>query len=345
MGPRRFLQWVSGLLLTLSVSAFHCPNTTTAAQIVAGRDLTGQTHVVTGGDSGIGYATAMALASKNATVVLGCRGTEGKYAQAVENITRATGNSKVFIILLDLSSFASVRAFAAELVRRTPRVDALLCNAGIEGNPSSLPPLTVDGFERVFQVNYLSHVLLVQELLPSLRRSRGRVIHVSSSGSFIACMWSAQDPGCMDIDRLPPPVPPQVPAFLGNATNYGVSKYLQVFHAAELARREDVITAFSLMPGVVETGMTADVLHALCKGRPHCPLTAAEGAATSVYIATAPSDDLLADDGKYFLECESSKSVLSDMVDSVGEAATLNYQKQLWDKSLGWLHGNAALLV
>merc|ERR1712157_600613 len=94
---------------------------------------------------------------------------------------------------------------------------------------------------------------------PALRRSRGRIVHVSSVASFFACKWSSQEDDCMSLDNLPPAVPPKGHFMSGylNSSNYGVSKYMQVFHAAELARREKTVKVYSLMPGIVQTGMTA----------------------------------------------------------------------------------------
>lgn len=335
------------MLQVVFATAFQCSNTTTAMDVLADRDLTGETHVITGGDSGIGYATAMALAAKNATVILGCRATDGKYAQAIQNITQATGNSKVFIVKLDLSSFSSVRTFASELTQRAPVLHTLFCNAGIIQNPASLPTVTEDGFDRVFEVNFLSHFLLVEALLPALRRAKGRVVHVSSSGSFNACPWSAQKNGCMSIDNLPPKVPPSgefLPGYL-NYSNYGVTKYMQVFHAAELARREAVVTAYSLMPGLVDSGMTDWWAKHVCAGKTNCPLTAEEGAATSVYVGTASPTALSGTDGNYFVECDTANSVRSEMISSVGEAATLQYQQTFYDLCLKWSNANFAVVV
>ena len=72
--------------------------------------------------------------------------------------------------VLDFSSFASVRNFAVQLINNFPRIDALQCNAGIteQKNPDLLPLHTDDGFESTFQVNYLSHLLLVGQLFPLL---------------------------------------------------------------------------------------------------------------------------------------------------------------------------------
>jgi len=95
-----------------------CSGTQTWKDIIEGRDLTGQTHVITGGDIGIGYYTALALASANAEVVMACRDSakpSGKCQTAVANITNITGNQRVSAIPCDLSSFASVRSFAAAL--------------------------------------------------------------------------------------------------------------------------------------------------------------------------------------------------------------------------------------
>ena len=215
-----------------SVAQAACSHTATAQDVLLDRDLTNQVHVITGGDSGIGFAAAKALAAKNATVVLGCRGTTGKYAEAVETITKATGNSKVSVLVLDLSSFSSVRNFAAQLIKQFPRIDALQCNAGIENNPHFLPPHTADGFERTFQVNYLSHLLLVEQVFPLLKHSSGRVVITASKMSFSACEWGEYPSNCTALSELPAEAVHGV--FHGNWTtdrpssNYGLSKYLEV---------------------------------------------------------------------------------------------------------------------
>merc|ERR1712228_356382 len=110
--------------------------------------------------------------------------------------------TKVSVVLLDLSSFASVASFASTVAKRFSRIHTLLCNAGIESNPS-MPALTEDGFERTFQVNFLSHVLLVARLLPALQRSGGRVVSVSSFASFSACEWAGVPNNCTDLADLP----------------------------------------------------------------------------------------------------------------------------------------------
>jgi NAD(P)-dependent dehydrogenase (short-subunit alcohol dehydrogenase family) len=325
-----------------------CTDETTALDVLEGKDLSGQTHVITGGDSGIGYATALALASKNATVLLGCRDVEGKGRKAVETIINSTGNSRITVEKLDLASFDLVRAFAATVAQKVPHIHTLLCNAGIDHSPAS-HPMSGDGFDMTFQVNFLGHFLLVEKLMPLLRRSQSRIVHVSSAASFSACSWGGMDATCTDVTELQKNA---VKTFHGtnvmhtNSSNYGLTKFLQVFHAAELARREPAITAVSLHPGIVKSGMTdalpRTTIWAWCFGHwLHCPLTADEGAATPAYVATT-SDAL--PNGAYFDLCKPVSSVRSKMVQKVGEDATVAYQEQVFEMAQKWTSKSEATL-
>jgi NAD(P)-dependent dehydrogenase (short-subunit alcohol dehydrogenase family) len=130
-------------------------------------DLTGQTAVVTGANSGIGLATAQALAASGARVVLAVRD-QAKGAAAAAGLP---GQAEVRP--LDLASLESVRAFARDW---SGPVDLLINNAGV-----MIPPLTrtADGFELQFGTNHLGHFALTGLLLPSLTAA-GRVVTVSS---------------------------------------------------------------------------------------------------------------------------------------------------------------------
>ena len=92
-----------------AAAAGGCTANTTAAEVIRGRDLTDRTVAITGGDSGIGFETALALASVNATVVILSYDPVGRGAAAAANITAATGNRKVEVVALDLSSLVSWR--------------------------------------------------------------------------------------------------------------------------------------------------------------------------------------------------------------------------------------------
>lgn len=327
-----------------------CSDSTTAAEVLKGADLTGQTYVITGGDSGIGYATAVALASRNATLLLGCRDPAGKGGEAAKNITRATGNTKVTVEKLDLASFDSVRKFAATVTSKTLQIHTLLCDAGIDHSPPS-SPMTTDGFDMTFQVNFLGHFLLVEKLLPVLRQSHGRVVHVSSFASTLACSWGKMAADCEDLAELPKDAihtPSGFNVAGAPASNYGLTKFLQVFHAAELARTEPNITAYSLHPGIVKSSMTDKLppatLRSWCFGKFfNCPLTAEEGAATSAYVATAAVDS--SSNGDYFIHCKPAVSVRSSMVATRGEAATVAYQQKVYSMAKGMVDKASSMLV
>jgi NAD(P)-dependent dehydrogenase (short-subunit alcohol dehydrogenase family) len=127
-------------------------------------DQTGRCVVVTGANSGLGEATAKALAARGASVVLACRNLEKAKVAAA----RMTGD--VTIRQLDLADLASVRAFAAD----SPPIDVLVNNAGVMAIPLAH---TVDGFEMQIGTNFLGHFALTAVLLPKIA---DRVVTVSS---------------------------------------------------------------------------------------------------------------------------------------------------------------------
>lgn len=137
----------------------------------------GKTAIVTGANIGLGYETALALARKEATVILACR-TLSKAQQAMKNILREVPDADLEIILIDLNSLDSVRGFVAEYSKKYKKLDLLIANAGI-----MMPPFqtTKDGFESQFGVNYLAHFLLVNLLFPTLKKTNAsRVVMLSS---------------------------------------------------------------------------------------------------------------------------------------------------------------------
>jgi NAD(P)-dependent dehydrogenase (short-subunit alcohol dehydrogenase family) len=153
-------------------------------------DLTGKIAVVTGANSGIGFAAARALARKRATVICACRNRE-KGSAAVRQIAQECPESKAEYAPLDLSDLASVHRFAGEFTGRYDRLDILINNAGIMRPPFGK---TVDGFELQYGVNHLGHYALTGRLLNRLTgTSRARVVTVSSWGHHL---------GVIDFDDL-----------------------------------------------------------------------------------------------------------------------------------------------
>ena len=135
--------------------------------------------VVTGANTGLGFETAQALAARGATVVLAVRNVE-KGKQAAARIAAAAPGATVTVQELDLSSLDSVRAAAAELRAGHPRIDLLICNAGVMYPPKQT---TTDGFELQFGTNHLGHFALTGLLLEQMLPVPGsRVVTVSSVG-------------------------------------------------------------------------------------------------------------------------------------------------------------------
>src|SRR6266436_3226871 len=137
----------------------------------------GRLAVVTGANTGLGFETARVLAARGASVVLAVRDT-GKGKAAAARIAGTAPGADVTVQPLDLASLDSVRAAAAELRARHPRIDLLINNAGV-----MLPPkqATVDGFELQLGTNHLGHFALTGLLLEQMLPVPGsRVVTVSS---------------------------------------------------------------------------------------------------------------------------------------------------------------------
>lgn len=138
-----------------------------------------KTIIITGGNSGLGYACArnMAKAHKNIHVILACRN-PAKANEAVHSLIKATNNNNITALELDLSSLESVRNFVTEFSSSDyPPLYALVCNAGLIMIDKTR--YTKDGFESTFGVNHLGHFLLANMLLEKMTHS-GRIVFVSS---------------------------------------------------------------------------------------------------------------------------------------------------------------------
>src|SRR3954468_5579605 len=114
-------------------------------------DQSGKVIVITGGTSGIGLETAVALAGAGATVVLSSR-TPAKVDAAVAEVKTRTGKQEVHPLTLDLASFASIRSSADQLLAQWPQIHVLINNAGVY---LSERQLTEDGIEMTFGTNHL----------------------------------------------------------------------------------------------------------------------------------------------------------------------------------------------
>jgi NAD(P)-dependent dehydrogenase (short-subunit alcohol dehydrogenase family) len=267
--------------------------------------------VLTGGTSGIGRETAVALAALDARLVLVCRDA-GRGEETIDEIAARTGRRDVALHLADLSVQRDVRRVAAELLDGYPRIDVLLNNAGIINLHRTL---TADGIEAVFATNHLAYFLLTLLLLDRLLASGpARIVNVASEAHRF---------GQLDFDDL------------GNTRRYramrvyGQSKLANILFTYELARRlaGSAVTANCLHPGAVGTrlghnnGTIARLLATALKPLFRSP---AEGADTSIWLASSPDVDGVT--GEYFVRRKPKRSSAA----TYDEATA----RRLWDVSV-----------
>ena len=273
-------------------------------------ELSGRTFLVTGASTGIGLATARALAARGGRVHVAARSPE-KGQAAVAAIREASGNDQVVFLELDLASLASVRAAARTFLARGEPLHVLINNAGLAGRRG----LTSDGFELIFGVNHLGHFALTTALLDCLTSSQARIVNVASDAHY-------QAPS-IDFDRLRSPA--------GNITamrEYAVSKLCNVVFTQELARRlaGTGVTAYALHPGVVASDIWRRVPWPVRPLMTRRMLSIDEGAKTSLYCATAP--ELAQVSGRYYEKCADRQP---------SPVATPELGERLWDRSEAWV--------
>ncbi len=262
--------------------------------------MSSTTVVVTGGNSGIGLATAVDLARMGSHVVIGCRNpTRG--SAAVAHIAELSGSDKVETHALDLADLRSVERFATALGSLS-LIDVLINNAGLVLDRREQ---TAQGFEKTFGTNHLGHFHLTNLLLPQLRAApAARIINLASfghSGSVGGIQWD-------DIDRL---------RRYSTWRVYGDSKLANILHAEALTRRlaGTPTIAHSLHPGAVHTGFGRDGDTAGATGalmdlsslgqRLGLLRTPEVGAATSLYLAT--TQEAGNSSGLYWSHCTRSR--------------------------------------
>ncbi len=251
------------------------------------RLMAGKTVVVTGANSGIGKETALQLAKMGATTVLACRD-RGRGLAALDELKAASKSPEVHLLLLDLSSQASVRAFAREFESRYRRLDVLVNNAGIV---LAKREMTEDKVVTMFAVNYLSQFLLTNLLLSRLVASApSRVVNIASALHFKARL---------DFDDL------QSRKHYKASTSYARAKLAMVMFTYELARRlkSTGVTVNCVNPGAVATNLGRDgagLLGAVMLAASPFLNPSEKGAETPVFVASAP--ELLGVTGKYFAD-------------------------------------------
>jgi retinol dehydrogenase 12 len=273
-------------------------------------ELDGRTFLVTGGNTGIGRATAAALAQRGGRVYVAGR-SRAKGEEAAASIRASSGNEAVWFLPLDLADLNSVRSCASDFLARREPLHVLVNNAGVAGQRK----LTRQGFELMFGVNHLGHFALTNALLGCLAASApARVVTVASDAHYNA--------KGIDFGVLRRPA-----RGITGLNEYAVSKLCNVLFSAELARRMTGtgVTTYALHPGVVASDIWRRVPWPVRPIIQRRMLSVTEGAATSLYCATSP--DVAEASGRFYDKCAER---------AASPVATPELGRELWQRSQSW---------
>jgi retinol dehydrogenase-12 len=273
-------------------------------------DPAGRTFLVTGGNTGIGRATAAGLAGRGGRVWIAAR-SRAQGEAAVAGVKAETGSDSVWFLPLDLADLESVRACAAAFLALGEPLHVLVNNAGVAGRRA----LTRQGFELTFGVNHLGHFALTNALLGCLTDSApSRVVTVSSDAHYGA--------KGIDFEALRRPA-----RGITGLPEYAVSKLCNVLFTQELARRVagTGVTAYALHPGVVASDIWRRVPWPVRPLITRRMLSVTDGAATSLYCATSP--EVARDSGLFYDQCAQR---------APSAVATPELGRVLWHRSAAW---------
>lgn len=254
-------------------------------------DLNGKIAIVTGANSGMGYATVEALSDMGATVLMLCRSEERGMA-AIASLT-AKKERKLELILCDLGDYSSIRNAAEYVKANYPRIDILVNNAGFISLDRQE---TKEGIERQFGINHLGHFLLTSRLL-DLMVPGSRIVNVASGAHKV---------GRIHFDDI------NLKKNYNVVRAYSQSKLANVLFTKELARRlrKRRISVNCCHPGAVATNIGIDretgfgkTVTGLLKPFFQIP---ADGARTAIYLAT--DEEVRNKTGGYYYMCRPARS-------------------------------------
>ena len=236
----------------------------------------GRTVIVTGGNTGIGYETALALYQTGANVIVACRDKD-KAKNAITEMENQKGAGCLEIGILDLASLNSVRQFAETFIEKHQQLHLLINNAGV-----ATPPLskTSEGYELQFGVNFLGHFALTGLLYPLLKATQGsRIVTLSSNGYQNAVINFDNLKSEKDYNPL---------------REYRQSKFANLIFSIELDRKIKAkgqkVLSIAAQPGANNTDLTrhlSDEEIAIGKERLGAFMEPWQGALTSLYAAVS----------------------------------------------------------
>ncbi|KAI8916401.1 hypothetical protein EDD86DRAFT_185437 [Gorgonomyces haynaldii] len=265
-------------------------------------DLSGKTAIVTGGNTGIGYETCLALLNKNAKVYMASRSRQ-RATDAIERLEKATGKKCEFLEL-DLQDLKQVKGAAESFLKKKEKVDILVNNAGIMACPFAL---TKDGIETQFGTNHVGHFLFTTTLIPAiLKADKPRIVNLSSYGHNFATKNGIEFEN-INNEKV-----------MSNWERYGQSKLANILFTRGLNKRYgDKIYANAVHPaGGVNTELDRGIIDSLGGEKSWTyffvqpflsafkyglMLTPAQGALASLYAATCPEIEKEGYKGRYII--------------------------------------------
>nr|XP_022915829.1 retinol dehydrogenase 12-like [Onthophagus taurus] len=306
------------LLFLLMMAFLKITSKLTMGWCTSNTCLEGKTVVITGGNSGMGFQTAMSLAGRGAKVIIG---DVVNTDDSVKKIILETNNVNVRGKHLDLASLDSVRKFCKEIYEEEDRLDILINNAGVGGVPLVH---TKDGIQNHMQINYFGHFLLTHLLIDLLKRTKSRIIFISSILAFVHNL-------SLKTLNSPTIFKREIATHL---IIYGNSKLCELIASNIFAEKlkNTSITSNAVYPGIVNTPMIyntggADAFKYL-KIFGNFVLNVAgktpyEGAQTQINCAL--SRDLDGVSGEFFADCK--------LFYQPRLARNKEFCKQIWDES------------
>jgi NAD(P)-dependent dehydrogenase (short-subunit alcohol dehydrogenase family) len=282
--------------------------------------------MITGGNSGIGFATVRKLADKGFVVILASRNQQAS-AQAIGRIKAVTPDAVVESIPLDLASFESVRKCVSIFLAKGYPLHVLINNAG-GSVPGKQARFTADGFEMTFGTNHLGHFLLTNLLLEDLKRNApARVITVSSElHNPDHAGGPAPD---FDYDNL------KGEKYYSSQVFYRNSKLANMWFAYELQRRltGTGVTSNAVCPGFVPAAIAArrkspiaGFFYSQILAR--MPFARSLEQASSSYMFAITDPDLEGIGGKFIVDGKEKRSS--------EESYDEEKARRLWERSWEW---------
>jgi NAD(P)-dependent dehydrogenase (short-subunit alcohol dehydrogenase family) len=273
--------------------------------------MSGKNCIVTGANSGIGKQTALGLAKMNANIIMLCR-SERRGEEAKREILNKVSDANITLILCDLASFDQVRDFVDKYNEKFNALDVLINNAGIYLTDYEE---TIDGIQKMMQVNHFSPFLLTNLLLPSLKKTTpSRIINVNSG---------AHNLGVIDTEDIPKIKKWKKTGMRGYAT----SKFVNLLTIYKFHRilEGSQITVNAFNPGMTSTGLPRHSFGAKMMWKIISPFikSAEKAAQPLIYLASNPNFNNTS--GQYYDMFEETKSAKASYKS--------NLQNEMWKES------------